>query len=149
MNKIELLAPAKNLETAITAIDCGADAVYIGADSFGARVNANNNLDDIKALVDYAHKYYVRVHVTINTILNDSELSKAKELIFKLYDIGVNAIIIQDFGLLELANKGLLPPIQIHMSTQCDNRTLEKAKFFDSIGASRIILARELSLKQI
>ena len=149
MNKIELLAPAKNLETAITAIDCGADAVYIGADSFGARVNANNNLDDIKALVDYAHKYYVRVHVTINTILNDNELRKAKELIFKLYDIGVDAIIIQDFGLLELANKGLLPPIQIHMSTQCDNRTLEKAKFFDSIGASRIILARELSLKQI
>ena len=149
MNKVELLAPAKNLETAIAAINCGADAVYIGADSFGARVNAKNNLEDIKTLVDYAHKFYARVHVTINTILNDYEIKRAKDLIFKLYAIGVDAIIIQDFGLLELANKGLLPPIQIHMSTQCDNRTLEKAKFFDKIGASRIILARELSLRQI
>lgn len=149
MNKIELLAPAKDINTAIAAINCGADAVYIGADSFGARVNAANNLDDIKKLVDYAHKFYVRVHVTINTILTNAELNDAIKLINKLYEIGVDAIIVQDMGILQAAIEEKIPPIQIHMSTQCDNRSLEKVKFFDSVGASRVILARELSLSSI
>ncbi|MBR1425047.1 U32 family peptidase [bacterium] len=149
MNKIELLAPAKNFETAIAAINSGADAIYIGASDFGARVNARNSLGDLKNLVDYAHKFYVKVHVTINTILNDLELEKAIELVKSLYNIGVDAIIVQDFGLLEAAANGKLPPIQIHASTQCDNRTLDKVKFFDNVGISRVILARELTLEQI
>ncbi len=149
MRKVELLAPAKNLQTAIDAINSGADAVYIGADLFGARVNAANTLDDIKKLTDYAHKFYVKVHVTVNTILKDNEIINACELIEKLYKIGVDAIIVQDMGLFNLAIKGKLPPIQIHASTQCNNRTLNKAKFLDNIGVSRIILARELSIKDI
>lgn len=149
MKKVELLAPAKNLETAIAAIDCGADAVYIGASDFGARENASNPLSDIETLVNYAHIFNVKVHVTINTILNNQELERAVEMVKTLYNIGVDAIIVQDFGLLQAAIEGKLPPIQIHMSTQCDIRTLEKAKFFDAIGVSRIILARELSVEKI
>lgn len=149
MKKVELLAPAKDKETAIAAINCGADAVYIGAENFGARRAVPNSLEDIKDVVDYAHKFYARVHVTINTILTDEELVRAKELIKKLYEIGVDAIIVQDSGILELAIEGKLPPIPLHMSTQCDNRTLEKAMFFDKIGVSRIILARELSIPEI
>ena len=149
MNCVELLAPAKNLETGIAAINSGADAIYIGAPYFGARVNAGNSLTDIEKLVNYAHKFYVKVHVTINTILNDNELKEAIDLIHKLYNIGVDAIIIQDFGILEAAVNGKLPPIQIHMSTQCDNRTLDKVQFFDNIGVSRVILARELSVDKI
>lgn len=149
MKKVELLSPAKNLETAIAAINSGADAIYIGAVQFGARKNAPNSLQDIETLVNYAHKFYVRIHVVINTILNNKELDEAIELVKKLYNIGVDAIIIQDMGLLKAAIDGKLPPIQIHISTQCDNRTLEKAKFFDSLGVSRVILARELSLAQI
>lgn len=149
MKKIELLAPAKNLKTAIAAINSGADAIYIGATNFGARKNAPNSLEDIKKLVDYAHKFYVRIHVAINTILNDSELSEAINLIKNLYNIGVDAIIIQDFGILNASARAKLPPIEIHASTQCDNRTLEKVKFFDEIGASRVILARELPLNKI
>lgn len=149
MKNVEILAPAKNYETAIAAINSGADAIYIGADYFGARVNASNSLEVIENIVNYAHKYYVRVHVTINTILNNSELERAKKLIFDLYEIGVDAIIVQDFAILELAAKDQLPPIQIHMSTQCDNRSLEKVKFFDNIGVSRVILARELSINEI
>lgn len=147
--KLELLAPAKDKKTAITAIESGADAVYIGASSFGARKAVGNSLEDIKEVVDYAHKFYVKVHVTINTILNDDELLEAKELIHKLYEIGVDAVIVQDMGILELAVKGGLPPIAIHTSTQCDTRTLEKAEFFQNLGVSRIILARELSLDEI
>ncbi len=143
--KTELLAPAKNLECAISAINHGADAVYIGASAFGARQNAKNSLDEIKKLVDYAHKFYVRVHVTINTILDDKELPEAQKLIYKLYDIGVDAIIIQDMGLLELD----LPDIALHASTQCDNRYQEKVKFFEKTGFQRVVLARELSLSQI
>ena len=96
MRKVELLAPANDKECAITAINYGADAVYIGANSFGARQNASNNLEDIREIVDYAHKFYVKVHVTINTILDDSELKEAQKLIYALYDIGVDAIIVQD-----------------------------------------------------
>lgn len=142
---VELLAPAKNLECSVSAINYGADAVYIGANSFGARHNATNNLDDIKTLVEYAHKFYVKVFCTVNTILDDDELLQAKELIKNLYEIGVDAIIVQDMGLLELD----LPPIPLHASTQCDNRTLEKVKFFEEVGLERVILARETSLKDI
>ena len=147
--KTELLAPAKDLSTAIEAINYGADAVYIGASNFGARYSASNNIEDIKKLVEYAHKFYVKVHVTVNTILTDNEIIKAKALIKKLYDIGVDAIIVQDMGIVNLAKKGYLPPIVLHASTQCDNRNLEKVKFFEHIGLSRVILARELSLKKI
>ena len=149
MKKIELLAPAKDKETAIIAIESGADAVYIGSPKFGARQAVGNSLEDIKEVVDYAHKFYVKIHVTINTILTDDELKEAQELIFKLYEIGVDAIIVQDMGILKLAIDGKLPPIPIHASTQCDNRTLEKAKFFADIGIPRVILARELSIEQI
>ena len=149
MKIVELLAPAKNYETAIAAINSGADAVYIGASDFGARKNAPNSLKDIENLVKYAHEFNVRIHVAINTILNDSELEKAIGLVKNLYNIGVDAIIVQDMGLIKAAIDGKLPPIQIHASTQCDNRTLEKAKFFDSLGLSRVILARELSLEKI
>lgn len=149
MKKVELLAPAKDKKTAIAAINSGCDALYIGASDFGARKKAPNSLEDIKEIVDYAHKFYVRVHVTINTILTDDELIKAKDLIEKLYALGIDAIIVQDMGILKLAADKKLPPIELHASTQCDNRTLEKINFFDDIGISRIILARELSLSQI
>ena len=149
MKKTELLAPAKDKKTAISAINCGADAVYIGALNFGARKNAPNSLEDIKEIVDYAHRFYAKVHVTINTILSDEELQEAAELIRQLYKIGVDAIIVQDMGIIELAQRGEIPPIVLHASTQCNNRTLDKVKFFDEIGISRVILARELSLAQI
>ena len=149
MKKVELLSPAKDKQTAIAAINSGCDAIYIGATNFGARKNAPNSLEDIKEIVDYAHKFYVRVHVTINTILTDDELKKAEKLINQLYEMGVDAIIVQDMGILKLAIDCKLPPIELHMSTQCDNRTLEKVKFFDNLGASRVILARELSVEQI
>ena len=149
MKKVELLSPAKDKQTAIAAINSGCDAIYIGATNFGARKNAPNSLEDIKEIVDYAHKFYVRVHVTINTILTDDELKKAEKLINQLYEMGVDAIIVQDMGILKLAIDCKLPPIELHMSTQCDNRTLEKVKFFDNLGASRVILARELSVNQI
>ncbi len=149
MKKVELLAPAKDKKTAIAAINSGCDAIYIGAQNFGARKRVPNSLEDIREIVDYAHKFYVKVHVTVNTILTDDELVEAQKLIQKLYDIGVDAIIVQDMGIFKLAVEGKLPPIVLHASTQCDNRTLEKVKFFNDIGVSRIILARELSLRQI
>ncbi len=149
MKKIELLAPAKDKKTAFAAINSGCDAIYIGASDFGARKKVPNSLEDIKEIVEYAHKFYVKVHVTVNTILDDKELVQAQKLIQKLYEIGVDAIIVQDMGIFELAIEGKLPPIELHASTQCNNRTLEKVKFFDNLGVSRVILARELSLKQI
>lgn len=149
MKAVELLAPAKDKKTAFAAINFGCDALYIGATAFGARKKVSNSLEDIKEIVNYAHKFYVKVHVTVNTILDDNELKKAKKLIETLYNIGVDAIIVQDMGIIKLAIDGELPPIEIHASTQCDNRTLEKIKFFDKLGVSRIILARELSIEQI
>lgn len=142
---IELLAPTKDKICAKAAIDYGADAIYIGASEFGARKNAPNSFADIKEVVEYADKFNVKVYVTINTILTDNELVKAKKLIDELYKIGVDAVIIQDLGFLELN----LPPIPLYASTQCDNRTLEKVKFFENAGFSRVILARELSIEQI
>ena len=149
MKKVELLAPAKNKQTAFAAINSGCDAIYIGASSFGARKKVGNSLKDIKEIVEYAHKFYVKVHVTVNTILDDRELLEAQNLIEELYDIGVDAIIVQDMGIFELAIEGKLPPIALHASTQCDNRSLDKVKFFKKVVASRVILARELSMEQI
>ena len=145
MRTIELLAPAKNLSCAIAAINAGADAVYIGGPSYGARVNASNSLDDIKKLCDYAHLFGVKIHVTINTILNDKEIEFARDLSFKLYDIGVDALIIQDLGLIN----GELPPLEIHASTQQDNSSVEKVQFLEKAGFSQVVLARELSISQI
>ena len=145
MKSIELLAPAKNLKCGMAAIDSGADAVYIGGPSFGARINVPNTIDDIACLTDYAHQFGARIHVALNTILNDSELEEARDLSFKLYDIGVDALIIQDLGLIN----GPLPPIELHASTQQDNSSPEKIKFLEEIGFSQAVLARELSLNDI
>lgn len=144
-NKLELLSPAKNLEIAEQAILHGADAVYIGGPSFGARHNAGNPLNDIAKLVEFAHRYYAKVFVTLNTILHDNELEPARQLIHQLYDAGVDALIVQDMGILALD----IPPIDLHASTQMDIRTPEKAKFLSDVGFSQIVLARELSLAEI
>jgi len=145
MKKIELLAPAKNLESGIAAINYGADAVYIGSPKFGARAAAGNSLEDIKALTDYAHKFYSKVYVTLNTIIFDDELEEAQKTIHQLYEIGADAIIIQDMGILEMD----LPPIPLFASTQTNNYTADKVKFLENIGIQRVILARELSLNKI
>ena len=142
---LEILAPAKDKQTAISAIEYGADAIYIGAPNFGARKNASNSLKDIKEVVNYAHKFFAKVYVTLNTILTDEELKPAQELIFELYNIGVDAIIVQDFSIFAMD----LPPINIFASTQCDIRDVDKVQFFEQLGLKRVILARELSLEQI
>ncbi|MCM0362028.1 MULTISPECIES: peptidase U32 family protein [Bacteroides] len=143
--KIELLAPAKNLECGMAAIDHGADAVYIGAPKFGARAAAVNSLEDIAALVEYAHLYNVRIYVTVNTILKDEELKETEEMIRALYRVGVDALIVQDMGIIGLE----LPPIPLHASTQMDNRTAEKVRFLADAGFRQVVLARELSLREI
>ena len=142
---IELLSPAKNLETGIAAINHGADAVYIGYNQFGAREAAGNELLDIEKLVSYAHLFHVKVYVTINTIIFENEITAAEKLIHKLYQIGADAIIIQDMGILEMD----LPPIPIHASTQANNVDAKKVKFLEDIGIQRVILARELSVDEI
>lgn len=142
---IELLAPAKNTETGIEAIKHGADAVYIGAPKFGARYSASNTIEDIERLVKFAHGYGARIYVTVNTILYDEELPEAEKLIHDLYKIGVDALIVQDTSIFKLD----LPPIAIHSSTQAENSTLEKVKFWESIGCEQVVLARELSIDQI
>ena len=148
MNYTELLSPAKDKETAIAAIDCGADAVYMGASAFGARQNACNSLEDINEVVNYAHKFRVKVFVTVNTVLTDEELEQAVKLVKQLDEMLVDAVIIQDMGLLKrLMEENVKIPI--HISTQCDNREVEKVAFFNKLGVSRVVLARELSLKQI
>lgn len=143
--KIELLAPARNLECGIAAIDHGADAVYIGAPRFGARAAAGNSLEDISALVQHAHLYNARIYVTVNTILRDEELEETEKMIWELYRAGVDALIVQDMGLLGLN----LPPIPLHASTQMDNRTSRKVKFLSEAGFRQVVLARELSLMEI
>lgn len=142
---MELLSPAKNLETGIAAINCGADAVYIGSSDFGARKAASNPVSDIEKLVNYSHLYKSKVYVTLNTILYDNELSKAEKLIKNLYDIGVDALIIQDLGILQMD----IPPIELHASTQMHNYENQRIKFFDDLGFKRIVLARECSLEKI
>ncbi|WP_140918753.1 peptidase U32 family protein [Limnobaculum xujianqingii] len=144
-NQIELLSPARDVEIAREAILHGADAIYIGGPSFGARHNAGNSLKDIAELVIFAHRYYAKVFVTLNTILHDDELEPARQLIYQLYDAGVDALIVQDMGILQLD----IPPIDLHASTQTDIRTLEKAKFLSDVGLSQLVLARELNLEQI
>lgn len=143
--KIELLAPARNLECGIEAINHGADAVYIGAPRFGARAAAVNSLEDIAALVEYAHLYNVRIYVTVNTILKEEELAETEKMIWDLYRIGVDALIVQDMGITRLN----LPSIPLHASTQMDNRTPEKVRFLADAGFRQVVLARELSLQEI
>ena len=145
IRKIELLAPAKDLECGVAAINHGADAVYIGASKFGARKLAGNNLPDIERLIKHAHLFRAKVYVAINTLLFDNDLNDVQKLIWDLYNIGADAIIIQDMGILQMN----LPPVALHASTQTDNRTKEKVKFFEDAGFEQIVLARELSLKQI
>lgn len=144
--KIELLAPAKNIECGIAAIDHGADAVYIGAPLFSARATAGNSIEDIKNLASYAHLFGAKIYVALNTILNDKELEQAEMLIWQLWDEAkVDALIVQDMGILQLN----LPPIPLHASTQMDTRTVDKAKFLENTGFQQVVLARELSLTEI
>ncbi|HSC80481.1 MAG TPA: U32 family peptidase [Chitinolyticbacter sp.] len=145
LHQLELLSPAKTVEIGREAILHGADAVYIGGPSFGARHNASNEVGEIAELVQFAHRYHSRIFVTLNTILHDNELEPARKLIHQLYDAGVDALIVQDMGVLELD----IPPIQLHASTQCDIRTPEKARFLADAGFSQVVLARELTLAQI
>ena len=142
---IELLSPAKNLECGLEAIRHGADAVYIGAPKYGARAAAGNSLDDLRQLADYAHQFGARVYVTLNTIVYDDELAEVEALVWQLYRIGIDALIVQDMALLTMN----LPPIELHASTQTDNRTPEKVQFLHSVGFSQVVLARELSLDDI
>lgn len=142
---IELLAPARNASTAIVAIDCGADAVYIGAPSHGARASATNTLDDIRQVVAHAHRFGARVYVTVNTIVYDNEIKDVERMIGQLYAIGADALIVQDMGILRMD----IPPIALHASTQCDTRDTAKARFLEAVGFSQIVLARELSLNEI
>lgn len=144
VSEIELLAPAKNLEYGITAINCGADAVYIGADKFGARYAAGNSVEDIATLVEYAHRFNARVYVTLNTILFEQEIEQARELAFKLCDVGVDAFIVQDMAYMMFDL-----PIQLHASTQMAVYTLERVKFLESVGFDRVVIERALSGKEI
>jgi putative protease len=143
--KIEILAPAKNLIQGIAAINAGADAVYIGAPLYGARSNATNSIEDVAELVKYAHLFNAQVFVVINTILYDNELESCRQLIWKLYHINVDALIIQDMAIMEME----LPPIVLHASTQANNRDADKIKFLADAGIKRVVLARELNLSQI
>ena len=160
MTSLELLAPAKNLACGIAAIDHGADAVYIGASRFGARSAAGNSIDDIRQLCEYAHPFGVRVYVTVNTILYDDELDATRQLLQDLQTIGVDAILVQDMAVLELSasilplsrgsQRGSDHPFpRLHASTQTDNRTPEKVRWLRSLGFSRVVLARELSVEEI
>lgn len=155
MRTLELLAPAKNLECGIAAIDHGADAVYIGAPRFGARAAAGNSLDDIRQLCRYAHQYQAKVHVTVNTIIYDSELNDTLDMIRDLQEAGVDALLLQDMGVLyALQGKGpsavdFIWTRELHSSTQCDTRSAEKVKWLQSLGFNRAVLARELSVKEI
>ena len=142
---LELLSPAKNYEQGCEAINHGADAVYIGAPSFGARVAAGNSVEEIESLARYAHLYHAKVFATVNTLLFDDEVEEAVKLLHQLYNAGVDAAIIQDLGLLECD----LPPIELHASTQTHNASLERIQFMEQVGFSRVILARETSLEQM
>ncbi|MEJ8837397.1 peptidase U32 family protein [Ramlibacter sp. AN1133] len=144
-HQLELLAPARDADIGIEAVNHGADAVYIGGPDFGARVSASNSVQDIERLAKHAHRFGARIFVTHNTILRDDELEAACRMAWDVYHAGADVLIVQDMGLLELD----LPPIQLHASTQTDIRTVEKAKFLQDVGFSQIVLARELTLEQI
>ena len=145
MTKVELLIPAKDLHCGKIAINYGADALYIGAPRFGARQAAGNRLEDLEQLVRYAHLYGSKLYVTVNTLLYDDELEDARKLIVQLYELGADAIIMQDLGLLKMD----LPPIRLHASTQCHNNSLERIQFLEKLGFRRAILAREMDLDTI
>ena len=142
---LELLSPARDADIGIEAVNHGADAVYIGGPAMGARDKAGNPVAAIARLAKHAHRFRARVFVAMNTILRDDELEPARRLAWQLYDAGVDALIVQDMGLLEVD----LPPIQLHASTQTDIRTPEKARFLQDAGLSKLVLARELTLQQI
>ncbi|MBQ8958663.1 MAG: U32 family peptidase [Bacteroidales bacterium] len=143
--KIELLSPAKDAEVGMAAINHGADAVYIGGPDFGAREKASNTIEDIEKLCRHAALYDAKVYVTLNTLLYDNELERARQLVYDFWNAGVDALIVQDMKLLELD----LPPIPLHASTQCDNLTVERVQLLEQLGFSQVVLGRELSLKQI
>lgn len=145
VREIELLAPARDVQVGVEAIKHGADAVYIGPSRFGARAQAGNSVDDIGRLCDFAHQYDARVYATVNTIVFDHELHDVERLIHALHGVGVDALIVQDMGILRLD----LPPIALHASTQCDLRTPAKARFLEAVGFSQLVMARELSLQEI
>lgn len=142
---IELLAPARDADIAIAAIDHGADAVYMGASHHGARADATNTLDDVRRACDHAHQFGARIYATVNTLVYDDELMEVERLVHDLYRIGVDALIVQDMALLRLD----LPPIALHASTQCDLRTPDKARFLEALGFSQLVMARELTLDEI
>lgn len=142
---IELLAPARDADIAIAAINHGADAVYMGASHHGARADATNSLDDVRRACDHAHRFGARIYATVNTLIYDNELREVERLVHDLYRIGVDALIVQDLGLLRLD----LPPIALHASTQCDIRTPDKAHFLEALGFSQLVMARELTLDEI
>ncbi len=145
MKKIELLSPAKNLEVGIAAINHGADAVYIGGPSFGAREKVGNSIEDIETLCRHAALFDAKVYVTMNTLLFDNELEDARKLAYDCWNVGVDALIVQDMALLNMD----MPPIALHASTQCHNIDAEKVKFLEDVGFSQVVLARELSIEQI
>lgn len=145
MRKIELLSPARNAEVGIEAFNHGADAVYIGAPRFGARAAAGNSVADIERLAAYGHRFGARTFVALNTIMTDAELEEAERLAWQLYEAGTDALIVQDWGLLSMK----LPPVELHASTQMDNRTVEKVRLLQQLGMKRVVLARELSVAQI
>ncbi len=147
--ELELLAPARNADIGIEAVNHGADAIYIGGPGFGARDKASNSVADIERLTRHAHRYGARVFVTVNTILRDDEVEPARRLIHALHGAGADALIVQDMALLDLAAAGELPPIQLHASTQTDIRTPEKARFLQDVGIRQMVLARELTLAQV
>ncbi len=142
---IELLAPARDREIAIEAIKHGADAVYMGAPMFGARAAATNSIDDMQQVCQFAHHFDARVYATVNTIVYDHELHQVERMIWQLWDAGVDALIVQDMGILRLD----LPPIALHASTQCDLRTPDKARFLEALGFSQLVMARELTFNEI
>lgn len=145
MHAIELLSPAANIEIGKEAILHGADAVYIGAPSHGARKSASNSISDIANLCEFAHQFHAKIYVTVNTLVYDNEIDQVESLCWQLYHAGVDALIIQDMALLRMN----LPPIALHASTQCDTRTVAKAKFLQDVGMSQIVLARELNINEI
>ena len=145
MKKIELLSPAKNLEIGIAAINHGADAVYIGGPSFGAREKVGNSIEDIEKLCNHAAIFDAKVYVTLNTLLFDNELEQARKIAWNCYNAGVDALIVQDMALLMMD----MPPIALHASTQCNNTTVEKVKFLEDVGFKQVVLARELTINEI
>ena len=151
---LELLAPARNTDIGIAAIDCGADAVYIAGPEFGARQDAGNSMEDVRRLCEYAHRFGVRIFLTLNTILYDSEIPEAERILREAAEAGVDAVIAQDLAVFEIIQRHgrpdrTSPAMEIHASTQCAIRTPEQARFYESLGASRIVLERQLSLDQV